>query len=1147
MKSQLAALTGALLAASTFGLDLASFEDGKPGPHIKDASILTYVQEHATDGKYSAKAFFKGMPRDSWPGFTVAFTTEEFAKNNAITFTAWHEESGSLGFCTRTDFYEGEPIFSNFSVPPKSKNTQEIPLTYKDDEGKDRIPKSVLIYIRCPRTDSTVWFDNFKLANVKDKFKPIVFVPPSGERTPTNSEKAFGAQLFSRTWMEHIFRNVKPLPSDPADVVLKAAACPGEAEPVMLSMHALQDVKTAKVTFDAPLVSANGGKIAPTAFTVQYLAYLDKRTTYQSTSYYKEIPMVLENSASVSVKANESQSFWIDIRVPKDAKPGLYKGFVTLTLDSRSQKVPYELKVRSFMAPEATDMFFGEYLTGPRGNTLEERIAQYDSDMAYMRELNMTSVGLCVSPDIKKCTYENGKVKIDFPENDTFVLAMDLYKKYQYPAPILLLADPGDKFALLKGFKEFSPEYKACYLAFWKAMQEECKARGWAEIIVQPEDEPGWRSTEIQKRNVQLLKYLKEIPGMRTEVDGPADGYFYTQAGPYSDMWNFNGCVANPETMEKIAKEGRLVTLYNNDVESYRPVTSRYVAGFFMARSKSNGVYNWALRSYTGSAFNDFDGRLGDTTNYYPGGKARPGGPGIGLVSFREGVDDYRYINYLRKLIKEKPGKDADYAQKVLDDILASINYFTQIRNAASFQSLPLGEKGESRITGVLNLKTGWNLEDYDTAREIIATQIEKLLGVNVDNGSRQAPVVTVAAAKANAEDATNAKRTEHKVIVTPTNKPPVIDGKLDDECWKHAGIMKDFSINVGGKPLAQTRAWITSDGTNLYVAVECDEEYMSHLTANVTKINGSVFNDDCVELFFDSDMKAKGFYQLVVNSLGTYYAGGNIGIWRPEVKTGTSLGKDKWTVEIAIPMKDLKIKGSAFGFNVCRERRPLEVFELSCWSPTGETFGEPSRFGTAYLGLNYLRNVDADKAIVGNGTINVNVANPKNDNMEMMVDVSWKLSNGKNILAQQSITKPVKPGATAMELAFPIKLQQAGELDVSVAVNDANGKLLERQSIRRTVMSPVSILVSSPFVSSNWKAGLAVDYLPEAGEKLEMRVWPNSNPGKAAVIPIGKDSRYNVTLSSGTFAARDGLHVQLSEVNSKRIIGQADTVLFAK
>src|SRR5262249_38899435 len=32
-----------------------------------------------------------------------------------------------------------------------------------------------------------------------------------------------------------------------------------------------------------------------------------------------------------------------------------------------------------------------------------------------------------------------------------------------------------------------------------------------------------------------------------------------------------------------------------------------------------------------------------------------------------------------------------------------------------------------------------------------------------------------------------------HAVVIPRFEKPPVIDGKLDDECWKQAAVLKDF------------------------------------------------------------------------------------------------------------------------------------------------------------------------------------------------------------------------------------------------------------------------------------------------------------------------------------------------------------------
>lgn len=144
--------------------------------------------------------------------------------------------------------------------------------------------------------------------------------------------------------------------------------------------------------------------------------------------------------------------------------------------------------------------------------------------------------------DTDKVVIEEGKVNLGLDGSLRFEQFMDLCRDLDFPMPVIMLSDSGQGVAGRAG-EYGSPEQDAAYKAFWQAVQVTCTERGWPELIVQPVDEPGWQSQEHKDRNVYYLKLLKQIPGMRTEVDGPGDTYFHEAAGPYADVWNYNGAV----------------------------------------------------------------------------------------------------------------------------------------------------------------------------------------------------------------------------------------------------------------------------------------------------------------------------------------------------------------------------------------------------------------------------------------------------------------------------------------------------------------------------------------------------------------------------------------------------------------------------
>ncbi|MCU0276490.1 MAG: carbohydrate binding family 9 domain-containing protein [Acidobacteria bacterium] len=102
--------------------------------------------------------------------------------------------------------------------------------------------------------------------------------------------------------------------------------------------------------------------------------------------------------------------------------------------------------------------------------------------------------------------------------------------------------------------------------------------------------------------------------------------------------------------------------------------------------------------------------------------------------------------------------------------------------------------------------------------------------------------------------------------------KPPVLDGVLDDEAWKAATIVDDAWITynpVNGNELPQrTRAFMTYDEHNLYFAFHCLDSQPELIKTSLTKRDG-IFEDDWVGLSIDTVGGKKYGYEFFVNPSG--------------------------------------------------------------------------------------------------------------------------------------------------------------------------------------------------------------------------------------------------------------------------------------
>ena len=220
--------------------------------------------------------------------------------------------------------------------------------------------------------------------------------------------------------------------------------------------------------------------------------------------------------------------------------------------------------------------------------------------------------------------------------------------------------------------------------------------------------------------------------------------------------------------------------------------------------------------------------------------------------------------------------------------------------------------------------------------------------------------------------------------------RPPAIDGALDDEAWRRTPSSAPF-VDIEGDsrrppPLFATRFRALSDGERLYLAAELEEP---RLFATLVEHDSVIFHDPDFELFVDPEGDGLGYFELEVNALGTtwdlaldrpYHLGGRaddafeLAGLRVAVALDGSLNEPRdvdsgWTVEISIPFAAFAPRGRSDDFaprpgdswrvNFSRVEWALEVHEGryrkvdgACeenwvWSPQGRIdMHRPERWG---------------------------------------------------------------------------------------------------------------------------------------------------------------------------------------------------------
>lgn len=186
-------------------------------------------------------------------------------------------------------------------------------------------------------------------------------------------------------------------------------------------------------------------------------------------------------------------------------------------------------------------------------------------------------------------------------------------------------------------------------------------------------------------------------------------------------------------------------------------------------------------------------------------------------------------------------------------------------------------------------------------------------------------------------------------------SKPVKIDGVLDDMAWANIGPLSDFWLPKGSRKADfKTQVRIAYDGNNIYFAFRCYEPNLPGMKLKAKEPDGLAWDDDSIEMFFDTNLDRRTYYQFVFNANGIVFDGyGSDNSWDGKHQARVSRESDAWTIEVAIPWETIQISrpkaGLAMGFSVVRTRSQSKT-RISQWSPTYGGNQMPEQFGTLTL-----------------------------------------------------------------------------------------------------------------------------------------------------------------------------------------------------
>jgi hypothetical protein len=496
-------------------------------------------------------------------------------------------------------------------------------------------------------------------------FKRVLHTAEGDPLQATAEETARGFVVFQRDFMQDVYYNDKPRAGETGRP-LAADGFAGQTVPLTVSVLPLRDLGAGTVTVSA--LAGSQGTIPASAIDVGYVSYRLSRVTADG-AVYTITPRLVVPKNSVAMPKGVARRFWLTMRVPETAAPGVYSGQLSFVAQQGAmQTIPLRFTVRKGTL-DAADIPIGPW--GGRIGTpwLENDPAttRFGAEMTEKSLLLLRARGFTMFSGVPYVVYQgfkDGQPLLDFHAADQ---QMASARKYGFKAVnsygaglIGIDADHRDLEKMkAAGFNDYSAFIKAIYSAIEKHAEE----KEWLPVYWNLADEPLGDALKDSVENAKA--YRDAFP------KGPP---FFTAATsiPKADESDLNFQLAktlhtpalalhDEASLRLLATNGGSWAFYNNG--------NRWTFGIYLYKAaKEFGLkfrLSWHWNLVAGDPYYALDCREDD----YAWANANASGqlvPSVEFFRIAAGLDDYRHLLTLARLAKLKAGTPAAKRAEVL-------------------------------------------------------------------------------------------------------------------------------------------------------------------------------------------------------------------------------------------------------------------------------------------------------------------------------------------------------------------------------------------------------------------------------------------------------------------------------------------------
>lgn len=559
------------------------------------------------------------------------------------------------------------------------------------------------------------------------EFKPMP--PEETKYVPDATDLARGYVFFRRNWLRRVQYFARPQQGE-LNQPLKLFATPGEYEPVTFSMWPLRDVEGVRITAGA-LRNENGDIIPAEAVRVWFHQHRQQRRARPATLYTIEASFLPDWDVRDLYKGITTRC-WLNVKTPVDAKPGLYKGVVTVrSKDGKPATVSIEMRVLAFklIRPDVlrTMRRASNAVIVPYPSTYPLKEGDFRNKLFYRAEAVKDLFAHGFEPEFGPWW----PLAVD-RAGEKVTVAWDRDEGIEGPTghQIQIIADlspPGPKDLWVDACS-FGPWVMPAFLREPKdgvtiekigqwcdELEKKLVPMGFDKIYIAAFGEESHSAPQGKKLEA-FLEWGRYVSKGRESGRWP---HLYsahtcnTSWGPplilrdfdLTGLGMFHGSGSDGEMQVAVARQSKKrYGIYG--------IRGRHVAGFYFWKAGATANYHEFYAPYYGMLNNDWDnemsmdGNFRQVMNETPGwciASYSKGGRMIGTwfwEEMREGVDDHGYMHTLEQFIKQSAGRKEPavvrartVAEAVLEEVSDEIDLDIDLKSSKGIVYRPIAEE----------------------------------------------------------------------------------------------------------------------------------------------------------------------------------------------------------------------------------------------------------------------------------------------------------------------------------------------------------------------------------------------------------------------------------------------------------------------